>query len=273
MALNNTAVRIIVSAVAIPLILLAAYLGGIFFLIFVLGIALISFHELSGMAKNKDINPQLWFGLISVFLLVLNYYSPFLRVDLLIISIVTLSLIYELFRNKGSAIHNVGFTILGITYIGLFAASILRIREIYSYQEELYINGGLLIIAIFIGIWVCDSAAFFLGTAFGKHKLYPRVSPNKSWEGALAGFIFAVVAMAALKFIFLDFLNLLDVIIIGIIIGTVGQIGDLVESLLKRDAGVKDSSALIPGHGGILDRFDSLFLIAPVVYLYIYFIN
>mgnify|MGYP001143563604 CR=1 FL=1 len=273
MALQNTAVRIIVSLLAIPLILLTAYLGGIYFLLFVLGIALISFHELSGMAKHKNINPQLWFGMISVFLIILNYYNPVMRADLLIIAVVTLSLIYELFRNKGSAIYNVGFTVLGIMYIGLFSASILRIRELYSFPEEAYLNGGLLIIALFIGIWTCDSAAFFIGTAIGKHKLFPRVSPNKSWEGAIAGFVFSAAVMVAMKFIFLGFLSTIDVLIIGIIIGTVGQIGDLVESLIKRDAGVKDSSALIPGHGGIYDRFDSLLLIAPVVYIYLYFIN
>lgn len=273
MALKNTAVRVIVSFLAIPLILLAAYLGGIFFFLFVLGIALISFYELSGMAKNKNIEPQLWFGLFSVFILVFNYYQPVFRADLIIIAILAISFIYELFRNKGSALYNVSFTLLGIIYIGLFSASIIRIREFYSFSDELYPNGGWLIITLFIGIWICDSAAFFWGTAFGKHKLFPRVSPNKSWEGAIAGFIFAVAALIFMKIFFLDFLNLFDAIIIGIIIGTIGQIGDLVESLLKRDAGVKDSSALIPGHGGIFDRFDSLLLIAPVLYLYIYFTN
>ena len=122
-------------------------------------------------------------------------------------------------------------------------------------------------------IWICDSAACFLGTAFGKHKLFPRVSPNKSWEGAVAGFIFAIVAMIAAKAVVLDELNLTDAVVIGFIIGTIGQIGDLVESLIKRDAGVKDSSQLIPGHGGIFDRFDSLLFTSPAVYIYLYFLS
>jgi phosphatidate cytidylyltransferase len=145
------------------------------------------------------------------------------------------------------------------------------IREIFSQSELLYSEGGYLIISIMIAIWVCDSAAFFIGSAFGKHKLFPRVSPNKSWEGAVAGFVFAIVSMIAAKAIFLDILTLTDSIIIGTIVGTVGQIGDLVESLVKRDAGVKDSSAIIPGHGGIFDRFDSLLFTAPVVYIYLHF--
>jgi phosphatidate cytidylyltransferase len=110
-----------------------------------------------------------------------------------------------------------------------------------------------------------------LGTAFGKHKLFPRVSPKKSWEGAISGFVFAILTMIAARAIILDFFSLWDVIIIGIIVGTIGQMGDLVESLMKRDAGVKDSSSIIPGHGGIFDRFDSLLLSAPFIYLYLFY--
>ena len=140
------------------------------------------------------------------------------------------------------------------------------------YQVD-YTQGGLLIISIFASIWICDSAAFFGGTALGKHKLFPRVSPNKSWEGAIFGLLFAVIAMVISKAIILDFLSWFDVITIGSIVGIIGQIGDLIESLFKRDAGVKDSSGLIPGHGGIFDRFDSLLYAAPAVLLYIKYLS
>ncbi|MFZ1281640.1 MAG: phosphatidate cytidylyltransferase, partial [Ignavibacteriaceae bacterium] len=133
--------------------------------------------------------------------------------------------------------------------------------------------GGYLIISIFASIWICDSAAFFGGTALGKHKLFHRVSPKKSWEGAIFGFVFAILAMILAKNLVLDFLSLKDAIAIGLITGTIGQIGDLAESLLKRDAGVKDSSNLIPGHGGIFDRFDSLLFSAPVIYLYLTYLT
>ncbi len=113
------------------------------------------------------------------------------------------------------------------------------------YQVD-YTQGRIVIISIFASIWICDSAAFFGGTALGKHKLFPRVSPNKSWEGAIFGLLFAVIAMVISKAIFLDFLSWFDVITIGLIVGIIGQIGDLIESLFKRDAGVKDSSGLIP---------------------------
>ena len=125
-----------------------------------------------------------------------------------------------------------------------------------------------MIISIFVSIWICDSAAYFIGSAYGLHKLMPRVSPKKSWEGAIAGFVFAVIGMIAARELVLEFLELRDAIAIGLIVGAFGQIGDLVESLLKRDNHVKDSSSIIPGHGGILDRFDSLLFTAPIVYLY-----
>ncbi|MDX1700251.1 MAG: phosphatidate cytidylyltransferase, partial [Melioribacteraceae bacterium] len=146
------------------------------------------------------------------------------------------------------------------------------IREHFAYSEFLYSDGGYLIISIMVTIWVCDSAAFFLGSAFGRHKLFPRVSPNKSWEGAAAGFLFAIITMIVAHALVLDAISLTDSIIIGLIIGVFGQIGDLIESLIKRDADVKDSSNLIPGHGGIFDRFDSLLYTSPIVYVYLHFL-
>lgn len=266
---NKTGTRIIVSVAAIPFIGLAAYFGGLFFLIFVLGIALISFFEFSTLVRNKGTNPNLFFGLASVVLILLNVYFEWLDFYILILLISFILLIVELYRDNNSAILNLGSTFLGIFYIGVFSASLLSIRELFNFSNQLYEQGGLLIIALFVTIWICDSAAFFLGTAFGKHKLFPRVSPKKSWEGAIAGFIFSILTMIAAHFILLDFLSLVDSFIIGTIVGTVGQIGDLIESLIKRDANVKDSSALIPGHGGVFDRFDSLLFSAPAVYVYL----
>jgi phosphatidate cytidylyltransferase len=272
MVLGNTATRIIVSLIAIPLIIAACLFGGIPFLIFVIGIAIISFWEFSKLAKNKKAHVNLVLGGLTVILIVANVYFKFVDFFILIIISSTLLLLVELFRNKESAIINVGSTFLGIFYLGLFSSTILLIREYFAHSEMLYSEGGYLIISIMVSIWVCDSAAFFLGSAFGKHKLFPRVSPNKSWEGAIAGFVFAIIAMIVAKATVIDLLTLTDAIVIGVIVGVIGQMGDLVESLVKRDAGVKDSSAIIPGHGGIFDRFDSLLLAAPVVYIYLYFV-
>lgn len=269
MALGNTAVRILVSVFAIPALVLLSYFGGVYFLSFVLIIAGISFYEFSVMAKLKGANVNINLGLIAVIFLILNQYRFFFSQYHFLIGFFVVLLLFELFRNNGSAIQNLGATLLGVFYMGVFGSALIGIREYYPNVNGLYGQGGYLIISIFATIWICDSAAFFGGTALGKHKLFPRVSPKKSWEGAIFGFVFAILAMILAKNIVLDFLSLKDVIVIGFIIGTLGQIGDLTESLLKRDAGVKDSSNLIPGHGGIFDRFDSLLFSSPIIYLYL----
>jgi len=270
MSFSNTATRIIVSVIAIPAIVLACYFGEYYFFAFVLGIGTVSYFEYWQFVKNKDIDANFIVGIISVGIIITNTHMKFMADYPLFIIILLLLTIIELFRNKKSAIINIGTTLLGILYFGLFASALLSIREFYQVE---YIQGGLLIISVFASIWICDSAAFFGGTALGKHKLFPRVSPNKSWEGAVFGLLFAILAMVFSKVLFLDFLSWLDVMAIGLIVGIIGQIGDLIESLFKRDAGVKDSSTLIPGHGGIFDRFDSLLYTAPAVLLYIKYLS
>jgi phosphatidate cytidylyltransferase len=269
MFLSNNATRIIVSVFAIPVILTASYLGGIFFFALTLFISLGAYYEFALLAKNKGANANLWLGFISIILLLTNYFIVFLDFNSIILFIVFVITLVELFRNKGSAILNIGAALLGIFYIGLFSSALLAIREFYPNIGEIYLRGGYLIISIFAAIWICDSAAYYGGTALGKHKLFERVSPNKTWEGAGFGFVFAVITMVLAKIIILNFLSLGTAIAIGIIIGLFGQIGDLIESLFKRDAGVKDSSSVIPGHGGIFDRFDSLLYTAPVILLYL----
>ncbi len=269
--MNNRTIRIIVAVSTIPILLGLSFWGGIPFLLFILLIGTVSFYEFSEMVKNKSTNVNKSLVILAVALLIANAYFQFIDFQLLVLSEIIVIFLVELFRNKGSAIQNVGSTLLGLFYIGLFSSTIILIREIYSGSLH-YNDGGLLIISIFITLWVTDSAAYFLGTAFGKHKLFPRVSPNKSWEGALAGFIFAIISMVVLNTVLLAFISLIDALVIGVIIGLFGQIGDLIEGLLKRDAGVKDSSNIIPGHGGVLDRFDSLIFSSPLIFLYIVYI-
>lgn len=264
---NNTGVRVAVSAAAIPLILLVCYLGGYYFLITFLGVALIAYHELAAITEKKEAKPQMVTGFLSISLLITNGYFRVIDFELLILGIVMLVLFTELYRNRGSAILNLGSTFLGIFYIGLSFLALIQIREYFPEQ----LLGGYIIMSLLAGIWLCDSAAFFGGLTFGKHRLFERVSPKKSWEGAIFGFIFSVMGLVGAKYLVLDFLTIQDAVVIGVIIGTIGQMGDLAESLLKRDAGVKDSSALIPGHGGIFDRFDSLIAVSPFVFIYINF--
>lgn len=250
------------------------YFGRLYFFVFAAGIGLLSFYEYSIFTKNKGIKVNLPLGLFSVFMFCLNAYLNIFDNFSFLMGLIVLMVLAELFRNNGSAILNLGGTFLGILYMGLFSASLIGIREFYSIADEgLYARGGSIIVTILACIWVCDSAAYYAGSAFGKHKLFPRVSPKKSWEGSLAGFIFSVITAIIARYIALDFLSWTSVIIIGVIAGTIGQLGDLIESLMKRDAEVKDSSNLIPGHGGVFDRFDSLLLTSPVIYIYLLYLG
>lgn len=273
MSLSNHAVRIIVAVVTIPVIIAAAYLGGIFFLSFVLAITVISYYEFCFMVKNKKISANITLGLAGIIIILVDYYRSFIDIYSFLLFFSIILFLVELFRNRGSVVLNAGVTLLGVFYLGLFGSAIIGIREFYPDISNLYGRGGYLMISIFASIWICDSAAFWGGSKLGKHKLFPRVSPNKSWEGSIFGFLFSVIVLILAKIIFLDFLSLADALFIGIIIGIFGQIGDLIESLIKRDTGVKDSSGLIPGHGGMFDRFDSLFYASPVILLYLTYIG
>ena len=201
-------------------------------------------------------------------------------------------LLIELFRNRPSALLNIASTIFGVLYVSMFCGSLVGLRELFvpadfpvwahftvvgpSVPEEIaatiYRWGGWTVVAVFAGIWACDSAAYFAGRGFGRHKLFERVSPKKTWEGAVAGFLAAIGAFLLMKAVALPYLSLREALVCGAVIGVFGQIGDLVESLMKRDAGVKDSSALLPGHGGILDRFDSLIFVSPLLFFYLDFV-
>lgn len=271
MSKNNTAKRVIVSIIAIPAIVALTIYGRELFLFFILAVSAISFYEFSNFAKNKNASINLPAGMLSILAVILNIYYNFVEPTNLYLIITLFILITELFRNKDSALRNTSAAFLGIAYIGFLFGSLLSIRELDANVGSYYIRGAYLILSILISIWLCDSAAFFIGCRYGKHKLFPRVSPKKSWEGAIAGFSFAILGFVVMKIIFMKFIPLADAIIIGVLIGAFSQIGDLVESLFKRDAEIKDSSNLIPGHGGVLDRFDSLLFAAPIVYLYLSF--
>jgi phosphatidate cytidylyltransferase len=126
-------------------------------------------------------------------------------------------------------------------------------------------QGFLFILTVFILTWTSDTGAFFIGKRFGKNKLSPSISPNKTVEGAIGGIFFSAVAAIILASLFLN-INTFYAVILGIIISISGQIGDLFESFIKRQIGVKDSGDILPGHGGILDRFDSLMFTGPTFY-------
>jgi len=158
-----------------------------------------------------------------------------------------------------SEVHNrLGWIILGLVYVPFLLGHLIPLRMLPQGREWIFLT--------LITIMSCDSFAYFVGRALGRHKLYPAVSPNKTIEGALGGLFGAVLAVLIVKYTFLPEIGLFGAVLIGLLLGVMGQLGDLFESLLKRACQVKDSGTMIPGHGGILDRLDSLLFAFPLVY-------
>lgn len=148
----------------------------------------------------------------------------------------------------------------GFFYVALLTVHIALLRNLDFGKEWVFF--------VLLSVMACDTAAYFTGTSLGRHKLYPAVSPKKSIEGALGGVAGSVAAALVVKFTFFPVLGVLDCLVLGIFLSVAGQLGDLFESLLKRSFDVKDSGSLIPGHGGILDRLDSLLFTFPLAYYY-----
>jgi phosphatidate cytidylyltransferase len=186
------------------------------------------------------------------------YYFNGIPVYYFFILIVFLSIVFEILRGKELNPIDVFISVFGFVYIAL---PFMLMNVIVNSPGFNYL------IFIIVLVWVCDTFAYFGGKMFGKHQL-SVISPKKTIEGSVIGFIFTVIFSLIFYFAVPE-MTLINSLVIGAIVGIFSQIGDLFESLLKRYCGVKDSSHIIPGHGGVLDRFDSLIFIIPIIYLYV----
>jgi phosphatidate cytidylyltransferase len=167
------------------------------------------------------------------------------------------------FRDMSTVATRFAATVSGIVYAGFLLTYLAKLKLIDPRA------GGSTVVAVLLVAWVADTGAYFAGRFLGKSKLYEAVSPKKTWAGAWGGLAGSIVGVVGLKLVVADWLSWLDVFAIAIPGGILGQLGDLAESLIKRSVGVKDSGALLPGHGGMLDRIDAVLFIAPYVYAYL----
>jgi phosphatidate cytidylyltransferase len=263
--------RIIVATFGIPLLIGVTFKGGWYFFVIIAIVSIVAQWEFYKIQEKKQIFTQNFSGILVGLLILLGIETGewYLAGGLILIALMII-LVAEMFRQNTNVSANVGVTLLGVFYIPFFLGSLLYLR---SQADQLFPSDALagfkFVMMIFVTIWICDTFAYSFGSKLGRHKLFEKVSPNKTVEGAIAGIIGSLLVLVSVKLAALLEINWFQAIIIGISIGIIGQIGDLVESCFKRDAGVKDTSALLPGHGGMLDRFDSIIFVSPAMLLLI----
>ena len=265
---SKTRARTLINVIGIPSLLAIIYYGGNIFTAFIYLVMFLCTYELSNICNIKGYTLHKNFLYVIYLFMYLAYFSNFsvFNLNVVCISLFLLLFMFEIYNRNKYALENIAITILAFVWIGYFLNKAVYLRSTY--------DGFEIILTIFLSVWVCDSAAFIVGTKIGKRKIAPSISPNKTWEGTVAGYVFSTLFIYLLvsnQLLDIDSytFTIYDVIIMGFIVGVIGQLGDLFESKIKREFNVKDSGTLLQGHGGVLDRFDSLLFVIPAFYVYI----
>jgi len=258
--------RILTAVVGIIYLILILYLNGWIFDLSILLFALVALSEFYHALSMKGYHPLKWFGYFFVSL----FYFLYL-LDLEVYFIVTLILMalgilsIQVFLNDIN-IDDIAVTVLGIVYPGLTFLSLILLEG----RVEPY--GYYLLILAFFTTWATDTFAYFVGLKFGKNPLCPKISPKKTIEGSVGGLLGSIIVSGIVGLIFTNYLGInLKIhhfLFIGLLSGIFSQIGDLLASAIKRNCGIKDFGKILPGHGGLMDRFDSLLFTASVIYCY-----
>lgn len=262
---NGMATRIITSIVALPLLIGIVLLGGWVLKTGILFISVLGLYEFY-KAVSKKIIPIHFLGFIVAVLYILFSDINFSEIHRAVFTLfIILSLLFLVFMYGKVNIFDVAVTVIGFLYIPFL------INNVYLVSNTE--NGAFLVWLVFLSAWFSDTGAYFVGINFGKHKITPVLSPNKTLEGALGGVFFAALACFVYGFIVrkyfsIDIMNPFFYALIGCVGSVLAQLGDLTASSIKRYMKIKDYGKIIPGHGGIIDRFDSVFFTAPAVYLF-----
>jgi phosphatidate cytidylyltransferase len=263
--------RALTAVVFVAVLLASVYIHPITLFLLFFAFTLIGTHEFYAMAKKAGANVQSLsglFGVIVAYTLLsfrFIYERPSEKLLILIFIMPFLVLISELYRKKQNPVLNISATLFPLIYIVIPFA---LLSYIATYDSFLGKYNPSLLLGFFFLIWTNDTGAYLVGRRFGKTRLFPSVSPNKTREGAIGGLILTLI-VAALLSNFTTVISLVHILAIAAGISVTGTYGDLIESMFKRSVGVKDSGKLMPGHGGILDRFDGVLLSAPFTAIYL----
>ena len=263
--------RTLINLLGIPSLLAIIIAGDSFyqlpiFSIFIGIVLYLGIKEIPVLIKGSNGQPFLLPLLIFMTILQIDRHPSItwnIPVYNLLIGLTLTAMTTEIFRKKQTPLLNITALVFAFIWLGVMLGSLSILRNIPSI-------GFSITLALFLSVWICDTAAFGFGMKFGKRKILPEVSPKKTWVGCFSGLISSVIFMMIMyRFNFFTFhISHIDAIILGLIAGVFGQLGDFSESLLKREANIKDTSNFLRGHGGILDRFDSLTFAAPLTLIY-----
>lgn len=261
--------RVLLYVWGIPLVVLASWEGGWWFTAGVSLLCLLSSVEIMRMLlpEHSTLSERWFVGFISAVLPLVVTWQGMDTLFWLFIAGMLIMGSFGLTRTPEQGARLLLASTFTLMYIGLPFTSILLIRHDPVWTTQF--QGAAIVLFIYGGVWSTDTFAYLAGRAFGKHKLAPQLSPGKTLEGTVAGIVMALAWTLLAGYALADVLTWVDRVLLGIIIGVLAVIGDLVESMLKRVAHVKDSGTFFYGHGGVLDRFDSLLFVQPAVYLYL----
>jgi len=263
--------RIASGLLFVPLLVVLAHVGGVWFAgLIALQVAL-GLSEFYRMMMARGMRPSGRLGVgMGLVLCLLAFTGTPSQTNLLFTGGLLLIFCAELLRSEGErGIEPMAVTLFGILYVGWLSVHLVFLRELPRVLGQDYAIGGSYVLLAFFLTWSCDTAAYGFGLWLGRRRLLPAVSPKKSVEGSVGGLFAALVAAQVARLWFAPYLTVGHAVALGLGVGVFAQVGDLAESLLKRVSGTKDASGLIPGHGGVLDRFDSLYFAGPLVYYYL----
>lgn len=268
--MNNFFTRTLTALFFVIVMVGSTLLGQTVFSGLLLIIVILGLNEFITLVSDENIQPALWPTIVGGGIIYSTFAAHAMGLIpstalVIILPAIFILFIFELWRNKANPFTNIALSLTAVIYIAL------PLGLMMYFFDPLIISGPYhygIVLGFLIILWLNDTGAYLVGSVVGKHKLFERISPGKTWEGSVGGAVSALLTAWGLSFIFRQ-LDASQWMILAVIVVVTGTLGDLVESMLKRSLGIKDSGNILPGHGGILDRFDAVLLSVPFVFVYL----